>query len=420
LARNRISKNELNENLQLEIEGSTEHLGQIATTEKLGHIKPDGETITVDPVTGVAKVSVDTGGGLSAKQYTGDLNSLVESGIYSCPANTPNAPNSLPLIVEVLASYDGNFVIQRATYDHLGTASIPAFTRRAIKDASGTLVWSTPNAGSVGFVGNWRVVDFILSDSLTDANTSAAATANAVKQVNDKLVGYQIVLGNGAKADTSLGVISIGRNVNVSGANAIGLGADVFVLADRSVAIGAGSSGMIPNEGVLGGPTSNSNSTNKWKVPGNFSVSGTKNFEIPHPHPEKKHTHIIRHGAVESPTTGDTLYRYTVEAVTDNETVELQLPDYFGYLNTNVDVWVNPYKHFGRAYGEVIDGKLFVTCEKAGMYNALIIGTRNDDNVQEWYIKGVEREIGESWLGETCVFEVDEITEVTEFEEVSI
>lgn len=164
----------------------TNHVGVKASTETLGHIKPDGETITVDPVTGVAKVIVDIGGGLSAKSYTGDLNSLVESGIYSCPANTPNAPNSFPLLVEVLASYDSNFVIQRATYDHLGTANIPAFTRRAIKNASGDLVWSTPNAGSVGFVNNWRVVDFILSDSLTDANTSAAATANAVKQVNDK------------------------------------------------------------------------------------------------------------------------------------------------------------------------------------------------------------------------------------------
>ncbi|WP_193767105.1 hypothetical protein [Lysinibacillus parviboronicapiens] len=87
-------------------------------------------------------------------------------------------------------------------------------------------------------------------------------------------------------------------------------------------------------------------------------------------------------------------------------------------MNTNVDVWVNPDEHFGRAYGKVVGDKLLVTCEKAGVYKALVIGTRNDDNVQDWYIKGVEREIGESWLGETYVFEVDEITEVTEFEEV--
>ncbi|MFJ3388750.1 BppU family phage baseplate upper protein, partial [Lysinibacillus sp. NPDC086135] len=43
----------------------TEHLTEIATTEKLGHFKPDGETLEVDPVTGVAKVI----GGSSAKLY---------------------------------------------------------------------------------------------------------------------------------------------------------------------------------------------------------------------------------------------------------------------------------------------------------------------------------------------------------------
>jgi hypothetical protein len=70
--------------------------------------------------------------------------------------------------------------------------------------------------------------------------------------------------------------------------------------------------------------------------------------------------------------------------------------------------------HFGRAFGVVQGNILKVTCEKAGSYKALVIGTRNDDNVQDWYIKGVEREIGESWLGETYVFEVDEIMEVAE------
>jgi len=34
----------------------TEHSAEIATTEKLGHIKPDGETIEVDPVSGTIKI----------------------------------------------------------------------------------------------------------------------------------------------------------------------------------------------------------------------------------------------------------------------------------------------------------------------------------------------------------------------------
>lgn len=45
---------------------------------------------------------------------------------------------------------------------------------------------------------------------------------------------------------------------------------------------------------------------------GSFSVTGTKQFEMPHPKPDLMHTHVLRHGAVESPTAGDTLYRYFI------------------------------------------------------------------------------------------------------------
>ncbi|MEK3888077.1 hypothetical protein [Bacillus sp. FSL K6-3431] len=184
------------------------------------------------------------------------------------------------------------------------------------------------------------------------------------------------------------------------------------------MAIGVGAKALNDNERVLGA----AEETNNWKVPGAFSVAGTKNFEIPHPHPDKEDTHVLRHGAVESPTAGDTLYRFTIEATSPNETVVLELPDYFQYLNKDVDVWVNGHRHFGRAFGEVEGDTLKVTCELAGEYKVLVIGTRNDkhDSVQNWHIKGVEREIGESWTGETYVFELDEIVEVTEISEEAI
>ena len=65
--------------------------------------------------------------------------------------------------------------------------------------------------------------------------------------------------------------------------------------------------------------------------------------------------------------------------------------------------------------------QLEIHCQLAGEYNVLVIGTRNDDHesVQNWSIKGVEREIGESWTGETYAFSVDEILEVEEIKEVS-
>lgn len=242
-----------------------------------------------------------------------------------------------------------------------------------------------------------------LNNSLTSTSTTMAPTANALKNVNDKFSSNNVVIGNIASAST-FGV-AIGYRASASGVNAVAIG----------------SSASAPNlyEGMLGvGPSGDG--PRSWVVPGNISVSGTKNFEIPHPKPDKNTTHVIRHGAVESPTAGDTLYRYTIEAKNNEKLVELQLPDYFEHLNTNVDVWVNPYKHFGRAYGEVIGDKLYVTCETNGIYKVLIIGTRNDDHesVRNWHIKGVEREIGESWTGETYAFEVEEILDTIEIEEV--
>lgn len=231
--------------------------------------------------------------------------------------------------------------------------------------------------------------------------------------------GRSIALGRGSNTNGDISIaigldaqtssvrgIAIGRTA-VGGNIALALGDGSSATGESSSAIGRGATALNIREGVLGGV--GASATNSWIVPGNFTVNGTKNFEIPHPHPNKKDTHRIRHGAVESPTEGDTLYRYTIEATEDNQIVAIQLPDYFKYLNKNVDVWTNGYKHFGRAFGEVEGDILKVTCELAGKYKVLVIGTRNDENVQDWSIKGVEREIGESWLGETYVFADNEI-----------
>lgn len=225
-----------------------------------------------------------------------------------------------------------------------------------------------------------------LNDSLLSASTTEAATTNAVKQVNDKLIDVNTALGGGSSVSGTASV-AIGFNANSSGLGSIALGA--YANAPNNF------------EGVLGTNTAGSGPS-AWKVPGSFSVAGTKNFEIPHPAPHKNDTHIIRHGAVESPTAGDTLYRYTIESFAEGDTVELKLPDYFEYLNKDVDIFVSPHLHFGRAFGIVEGDILKVTCEKAGTYKALVIGTRNDnhESVQTWNIKGVEREINESWTGE--------------------
>lgn len=237
---------------------------------------------------------------------------------------------------------------------------------------------------------------------------------------NASVAGYNAVaLGYNASAAGSSSV-ALGYNAS-AGSSSVALGGKTSAAGEYSVALGDGASANNANEGILGG--SGSYFTSKWRVLGSFTVSGTKNFEIPHPKPEKKATHVIRHGAVESPTPGDTLYRWRVQASKDNDLVTIDLPDYFVWLNKDVQIFVTGQGHFGNGYGTLNreTEQLEIHCQNPGEYNVLVIGTRNDDHqsVQEWYIKGVEREIGESWTGETYAFSVNEIMEVEEIKEVS-
>ena len=296
-----------------------------------------------------------------------------------------------------------------------------------------------------------------LSSSISSTSTSLAATASAVSTVNNSLNTHissksvhglkdtMVAIGAGSSAHSNSSVavgedakalgsyslalgseaevpnyqtapIAIGWNASAQSHYSMALGANAEVSSTEATAIGVGALANNTYDVVLGRNSSN------VKVPGSFNVSGTKRFEIPHPKPEKSATHVIRHGAVESPTPGDTLYRWRVQASKDNDLVTIDLPDYFVWLNTNVQIFVTPQGHFGNGYGVLNreTEQLEIHCQLAGEYNVLVIGTRNDDHqsVQDWYIKGVEREIGESWTGETYAFEVDEIMEVEEIKEV--
>lgn len=224
---------------------------------------------------------------------------------------------------------------------------------------------------------------------------------------------YCIAIGNIAKAGDSKSTVPGGTSGSIAiGRNAI---ANTYM---NQIAIGINSVATGKDQGVLGSPTSAYSGTKVWYIPGNFSVGGTKSFEIQHPHPDKKETHMLRHSAVESPTAGDNLYRFKVEAVSEMELISISLPDYFKYLNKDVDVYVSPDRHFGRAYGYVDEDYLCIKCEEPGKYNVLVIGTRQDDNVQEFDIRGIERLIGESWNGESEMIVVDEIRQVEEIKGV--
>jgi len=117
-------------------------------------------------------------------------------------------------------------------------------------------------------------------------------------------------------------------------------------------------------------------------------VSGA--FAIPHPDPAKRDTHQLRHSFVESPTAGDNMYRYRVSAADCHAAISL--PDYFRFLNRDVQVHVQPSGHTARAYASVSSDCTTVELfsEGDGNYDLLVMGTRNDAfATRSW--RGAER-----------------------------
>jgi hypothetical protein len=133
-----------------------------------------------------------------------------------------------------------------------------------------------------------------------------------------------------------------------------------------------------------------------------FTVVGTKSFQIKHPDPDKHDEYVLRHSTVESPTCGENLYRWQV-TVTGSYT-NIKLPDYYKFLNSNDQVWVSPYKHFGNAWGEVdvAQTTLTIHVDSCGVYNVMLVGTRKDEGALKSNITkyGVETAISNSSLGE--------------------
>ena len=136
--------------------------------------------------------------------------------------------------------------------------------------------------------------------------------------------------------------------------------------------------------------TSNYSFMNNLCVFGNVTKGGGS-FKISHPNPDKNKTHYLIHSFVESPTAGDNIYRYEVESI--NGVAEITLPDYFSYLNENIQVWVSGKNNFGNGYGEVSNDlkKINIHTSIDGIYNVLVIGTRKDDHAKKYW-KGTEEE----------------------------
>ena len=126
---------------------------------------------------------------------------------------------------------------------------------------------------------------------------------------------------------------------------------------------------------------------------GNFTCLGSKSFAIPHP--TKQHC-ILRHCVVETNTCGDNLYRYQIDINDITNPYTITLPEYFSYINDNIQIWINRADGFGMGYGTMSEdnNRCSINVNTIGKYNVLIIGTRKDQYVQSFIASGgVEQQI---------------------------
>lgn len=445
------------------------HAAVKATSQTIGHVKPDGSSISVD-ASGTISAAVKSVAGRTGAVVLGtqDILGLTAAAVELGSGSYAGDEGAVAIGRNAYAHSQYSTTIGDSSYARSRAVALGKEARARAQYAiaigyeanvdvdqlEGISIGAQAKANSYGTaVGGYAEADSFgvaIGSGAKTTGSSGVAVGNGATAVHKGVVigdgavatGYSsfyasgVVIGSNASALDATEAIAIGDDAEVWGGAgmAIGkgswahdldpspysmaLGPYALVSGLGSIAIGRLAEARGDHRGVLG--TDNM----QWSVPGSFSVSGSKNFEIPHPKPEKSATHVIRHGAVEAPSPGETLYRWRIRAEQDDDTVEISLPDYFVHLNTNVQVFVTPQGHFGNGYGELDRDReqLVIRCQLKGEYNVLAIGTRCDDHlsIRNWHLKGVERKVGETWEGETEVVYVNEIVEIEEIKEVSI
>lgn len=130
----------------------------------------------------------------------------------------------------------------------------------------------------------------------------------------------------------------------------------------------------------------------------NLHVGGTLTkaagaFVIDHPNPAmvgKK----LRHSFVESNTRGDNIYRFKVHAV-DKKAV-IQLPDYFPFLNEDVQVFCNGSYKIVNAIGiyDESGNQILIESSMDTAINVLVLATRKDKAALAWWGRDSTEVIG--------------------------
>lgn len=165
----------------------TEHLDESVASENGAHdLRYFGEKLEIS--NGTDWVEIPTGSS-DTKVFTGDLNDLVEKGVFSIAADTPNSPIPTEAIVEVTPSADGLTVMQVWMEKKTNASFALNIRRQATRtDLSSPFVWGNDvDKSDAGFYKGWQRLHPMLTNSIDSDLQHEVATARAVKLLNDKL-----------------------------------------------------------------------------------------------------------------------------------------------------------------------------------------------------------------------------------------
>lgn len=272
-----------------------------------------------------------------------------------------------------------------------------------IQNATISNLYSNPGGASVGVM--------FISGQVSTPYTSSITVLNTNNDFSSMMQFRTLFTNNSLVIGASSGNIWVGSssgNVNVG---AVGNGSTIGSTLVVQCSSG-GSNALLTGGGILTiiNSTNSTNSSNggSFTTYGGAAVTrnliigasltkGSGTFDIPHPVSDKGDGGFrLRHSFVESPNRGDNLYRFTIIIPANTLEYDITLPEYFNYLNGNVQIFVRPIGHFGIGYGcnnENENKKDIITihCNQPGKYNILVIGTRKDPIAKSgWDCRGLE------------------------------
>jgi hypothetical protein len=241
------------------------------------------------------------------------------------------------------------------------------------------------------------------SSGVDSGDTNPIAIGNGVSSSGTRSViigggssggNSSVVIGDGADNGSNVNCVSIGSGTSAA-SDATAVGASTTATGIPSCAIGRGAEALNDNEGIFGG--TESFEVNNWIVPGDFTVNGSKNFEIDHP--SDPYNKDLKHGAYEGPVPGGLIYNATVTADSGAVTLKGGLPEYVinNDFGTNWTCHVTASDHFGRGYVDTDAWELVV--DKTGQYEVTIFGERTDEKALSRGGARMEKPKGETWDG---------------------